>query len=754
MGYNVKQMKDSLNKYISEFKDIESSIKLDETLFGNSSVNNFINFNTSPRGLMMSGNLAQLLVLDKPESKIIQSGAEDELLHSLIAVQIKHNSEVIKVIKRYGEELIENGVRDVTEYVIIFKELESDEIDIVTIPVFNKLHPYFGFRYTIEVDLINSLTAGDFLAEGTILAYPNSYLKEFDEYAFGTNMNVALMSVDNTAEDGIIMSKSASQKLSFKLYENRELSVGSESFPLNLYGDDDNYKPFPEIGEYINDTGAVAASRTYNVEHAPGLMSVKDLQRINPQFDNVSYTKGPGGKVVDIKVYHSNKKKKLLPYLTDTLLNKYSDAYYRYNKNIVDTYDELNKAYKLISDQNLVVSSEFTNLVVTAKNYVESCKPYSKLKKMFRKTSLDLYRAEFSIEYSIEGTTIAGKSSDLHGGKGVNVEIWEDEDMPVDADGVRADIILDPASTVSRLNIGRLYERFIAASSRKAKSIITTEVTTIVGHAPEKSDIMSLSDKDVKHIKDTYILPFMKMFETPQYDTYQKGSIKAIKELIYEIISREFYIFFKLDNDKRAYEVTLDLLDSIFAPTYGKVTYNDDGPITTETNIMIAPMHIILLNKIADGLLAASSSKLNHFGLPIGVTNVDKYKTPWRNNPVRFLGETEVRLYGSYGSREMLAELLDRGASVTTHAHVYKEILNADTPTNIKDIVNRKDIPYSDIKSLELLETLFNSVGLEIVYTKDKKKFLRKKKPVKQTVVDLDNSDVLKDSINKSEEED
>ena len=99
---NVQRMKDALSKHISEFKDNESDIKLDETLFGNSSVNNFINFNTSPRGLMMSGNLAQLLVLDKPEPKIIQSGAEDELIHSLIAIVIREDSEVIKVIKEIG----------------------------------------------------------------------------------------------------------------------------------------------------------------------------------------------------------------------------------------------------------------------------------------------------------------------------------------------------------------------------------------------------------------------------------------------------------------------------------------------------------------------------------------------------------------------------------------------------------------------------------------------------------------------------
>lgn len=45
-------------------------------------------------------------------------------------------------------------------------------------------------------------------------------------------------------------------------------------------------------------------------------------------------------------------------------------------------------------------------------------------------------------------------------GKGVVSAIWEDENMPVDDNGIRADIIMTPASMVNRMNPAQAYEQF------------------------------------------------------------------------------------------------------------------------------------------------------------------------------------------------------------------------------------------------------------------------------------------------------
>ena len=739
----MKKAKEVLYKYSEYFKESDEDIKIRDKYLSTASINNFICYNSSPRGLMLSGNLAQLLVLSKPDKKIIQSGIEDELSEAAIIKKFENDSEILNIIVRNDNN---SNKEDYPEYFIIYRDLVTEEVDSMSIPIFNRLHPYFGFRFNINKELLDKLMVGDVVEKDTVMAWSNGYDPKTKHYSFGKTFNVAFMSLDDTAEDGIIISESAVKECEFKLYEKAEINVGEDSFLLNLYGDDKNYKPFPDIGETINDTGILCASREYDLNTFPGLFSIKDLQEPNIIFDNCVYLRGPGGKVVDIKVYYTNKKKKMLPLGTDTFIDKHREHLLTFNRRIVETYDKLNKDYQFTTKKDLVTGHDFNNSIVKAMNIVESNKPNSKIKKMYRKQPLDLYRIEFTVEYTLTPTT-GYKFAGLHGDKGVVVKVEKSENMPVDKDGNRADMIFEPGSTVSRLNIGRLYERYISAASRKAKKLLTDNIKKIlkVSKVTGKNIETSLSDKDIDDLFNKYVLEFVKLIDNDMYEIYSSGSLQDKRELIKQIVDEEFYLLIKNESEKKAYEMVLDIEDTIFKPTYGPVTYNiNNKTVTTKNNVMIAPMYIIMLNKIADGLLTTSSSRLNHFGLPIGVSNNEKHRTPYRNNPVRFTGETETRLYSSYGSRKMLAELINRGVSVDTHEIIYHNILTAKQPTNIPKLVNRKIHPYKGHKALDTLESLFNSVGLEIIYTEDKNRFT---KPIKSNsknkeTIDLDDLDL------------
>jgi len=150
-------------------------------------------------------------------------------------------------------------------------------------------------------------------------------------------------------------------------------------------------------------------------------------------------------------------------------------------------------------------------------------------------------------------------------------------------------------------------------------------------------------------------------------------------------------------------------------------------------------------NKIADGLLTTSSAKVNHFGLPIGVSKADKHKLPFRNSPVRAIGETEGRLYASYGGRKFLAELVDRGASTETHAALYRNILEAMKPSDMDVGVDRTKVPYGKHKALEILEVLFNSVGVDITFTQDRRRYVEPPKTINDENIDIDNVDITED---------
>ena len=44
--------------------------------------------------------------------------------------------------------------------------------------------------------------------------------------------------------------------------------------------------------------------------------------------------------------------------------------------------------------------------------------------------------------------------------------------MPIDAQGNRADVIMDGDSTIKRMNIGRMYEQHVNATSRHVTNVV------------------------------------------------------------------------------------------------------------------------------------------------------------------------------------------------------------------------------------------------------------------------------------------
>lgn len=316
--------------------------------------------------------------------------------------------------------------------------------------------------------------------------------------------------------------------------------------------------------------------------------------------------------------------------------------------------------------------------------------------------------------------------------------------------GNRADIIMDPGSTISRLNIGRLYERYFAASSREAKRLVVKALNSI------SPDINKIPDIDILEIHKQYVVEFVKIFGNEQYTNYHKAYVdkdmEGIRDLLSEIVEREFYIYSNIEDDVTTYEAVLLVEQSIFKPPYGPVTFRKDGEVrTTKNNVMIAPMYIYLLNKLADSLLTTSSAKVNHWMLPIGVSKADRYRFPHKNTPLKAIGETEARGYVAYGGRKFLAELLDRGASIKTHSMMYRNILTAEIPTNIEQLVDRKEHPYGTHKALQVINTLFNSVGLGIEYTSDKNRYVKESNESKQ-LLDIDIAEVIENELSNEED--
>ena len=217
------------------------------------------------------------------------------------------------------------------------------------------------------------------------------------------------MSHPAVSEDGVMISSDVLPKLRFKTYENRVVEWGSKRFPLNIYGDAENFKPFPEIGEYIRDDGVLMILRNFDKDLSPVEQSIYDLMEPDYIFDKAMYVSGPGGKIVDIKVHHEDSIQSPTPMGMEVEIDKYDRARKVFYHEIINEYKRLKKA----RGDSLVITPELNRLIVEALTATDTGEN-QRINKLYRHTPIDDYRVEFVIEYEIE-PTIGYKITDIHG---------------------------------------------------------------------------------------------------------------------------------------------------------------------------------------------------------------------------------------------------------------------------------------------------------------------------------------------------
>lgn len=711
---------------MKEIFERSADLKIREELISVHALNPFISNDSSARGYMFSSHLSQTLVLNDGEEKIVQSGLEKQFGKNTFSKKIENDCRILKVIRRYNG-IDANTVDKTVETIIVFEELETGLIDYISVPEYFKLHTYFGFSYKYNEQVMNNLRVGEILKKDTILADSPTVDKNYG-YKFGINANMCLLSLPETTEDGVVISESMSNKLNYDVFETRVVEFGSKNFPLNIYGDDKTYKAFPEIGDMVCDDSVIMVLRDYDQDISAGITSINDVREFSTIFDKAIYVKAPGeiknvngkevkyGEVIDIKVYTSPKWKKELLTGVGENIEKYANSLKMFYSQILDVYNDLqDEHYKRFKNRDLPISEKFHKLIVDAYAIINPTK--NRITYSSRNEQLDNVRIEFTIRYQGVRASTGSKITDFNGAKGVIIDVWEDDKMPytmINGEKVIADIIMDPTSLVSRMNVGRVYEHKFNAISRKTQ----WEIRKAMGGL---KPILDYTNHEIEAGWNV-LLGLLKIIGTEQYDVYSKLTDKAaITEILEECLYKEVYILYKVSSKKKAYQIITEIKGTIYEPEIKPImipTPTGDRP--TKEPVLIAPLYTILLGKTAESYLSVASAKVNHFGLPIGVGANTRNYLPYRSSPTKVLSETESRLYTSYVSRKGMVELKDRANSIPTHESLYANILRAPQPTNIDSVVDRTKVPYGNDSTLDLINNIFNSAGLDIVYDKDK----------------------------------
>lgn len=636
---------------------------------------------SSPRLQMFNSHITQAPPVGGATPRRIFTGMEHEFGKYTFSVKMPHDAHVIQIIKRYPRAIDISDIKENPEFVIIYEYETTDingnemmELDCLECKSYHALHQMFGFMYKY-VDNID-----EYIAKDTYLARSPS-INEDEEYCYGLETNTAMMSIPQIIEDGVVVSRSYCERLKTTAIEKYVISYGKNRFPLNLYGDDAIYKSFPDIGDVVNDDGILIALRNYDDKHAPITMNRPALRTPDYGYD-VRYHAPAGAKVIDVNVHHDKRIRGAIRGLTMKTpigmydqAEKYLNAKSRFYQKIVDIYRKISHGRQ----GSLRMSHRFHRLVVEALGDTSTSADYDRMSRTYRGAPIDEWRVEITIAYDVI-PTIGYKLTGTHGDKAVIVDVWEDEDMPVDAEGNRAELITDGHSTIKRMNVARVYEQYINAASRH----VTNAVRKMAADGANKTTISE------------YVIPYYEMISPRMIPLVTKGKLLT-NEHIDSIVKDGIYIWMPTDHEISIGVAIANISkDKRYAPNIGPVTYRgaSGNMVTTVNPVLIGSMYIMLLEKTGSNVAAVASAKLNHFGIPAKLTKADRNTSPLRAQPTRF-GESELRLFSATVGGAATSELIRRTNNPAMRKKVQETILTHGTPANINNLIDAEEFKHA-----------------------------------------------------------
>lgn len=271
---------------------------------------------SSARNIMFTSHLRQLVNLTNPDFPKVFTNYENIVgKNSTGYYEAKHDMEVVARIPKFG---IENEQH---LYLLFLYDRKNDKYSVIEKKIVEDLTEKFGYEYNNEV--LDSKEVGSKVKKGEWLYQSTSYDSDHN-YCYGKNVRFAYMLENYTIEDAIIVSESIANSMTSKEVETFKVPLNDNDILCNIYGDNDNYKSFPDIGEYIKNKILCVKRRIHNDQLLFDLKK-SNLRKINFNSDTPKFAEG---RVVDINIYCN----KTLDELEDNTFNRQLIKYIKYQK--------------------------------------------------------------------------------------------------------------------------------------------------------------------------------------------------------------------------------------------------------------------------------------------------------------------------------------------------------------------------------------------------------------------------------------
>lgn len=663
------------SNFVDQVRDSMSYLTSKEQMLGKGL--NIPNNATNSGGRKIMGNTHQShsLVLTQGEIPYVATGYENRFgEQSSSIIRMDDDYEVIAKIPKFSYAPDHH-------YYLILRSINKNEITVVERISYKYVTEVYGYLHNNSI--MDSMSApGTIIHKGDIIRRSTG----FDRYGnrtSGKNINVAYMALDINMEDSVLISKRCSELMSAPLLRTVKIIINENDIPLNIYGNDNMYKVFPDIGEDIKD-GILMAYRRDKKEEAIYTQSVKRLQEIMMSDDKITIK----GKVIDINIYCNNPE-----YIKTNAYNQQFYSYYtdrqRMNQDIVNVVGSY-------ATQGYHLSYQLNKMFYNAKSELEGKKFIDK--KQFSNITIEFVVMENRI------LDVGDKVSDRYGGKGVVSKIVDTELMPKMCNGQPIDMIKNSSTMYNRENAGQIFEHEINYISMNILDRI-------------RQGDMSLQDS---------FAMILKFYEIQSPEQYQ--DIKAyIDSLDYR--NQEYFLesilnktCINVSNKPISETMNIDKLITLkqafpwideqkvqvpIRDSRGNVRF-----VYTRRPMIAAPQYVIRLKQFAEEKFSAASLSSTNLKNENAKSKASKnYREPNSNTPIK-LGQMESGDLDHMGTEYVVINLLLH--SLSPHARRLVEQIAITDPYNVDVKIDTK----SKNRSAEILNARLKIMGYKITFSK------------------------------------
>lgn len=392
----------------------------------------FPQYISSSRSIMFTSHLKQLVALNNPEFPRLFTNYENTFggLSSSIH-KAKRDVEVYKIVPKFSwnpKHL----------YIVFFYSKKENKYYCIEKRIAEELTEKFGYGFNNSK--LDSLKEGDKVKEGETLWKSTSY-DEYDNYCFGLNALTAYLIHNQTIEDAVVCSESFAKRMEAKEVETVKITLNDNDLLLNLYGDSEHHKGFPDIGEMVKRKLVCSKRRIDNNQILFDMKKI-NLTESNSLNDKEFYSKG---RVMDINIYCNQPIEDIPNIPTNEQLLQYLHEQERYWSDICEVCES-------IVASGAEYDSDIGFLLGRARNYLNPNYRWKDNDSVFNNMIM-----EISIQRDVP-LNIGYKVSGRYGNKGVISRIVPDEEMPILDNGRRVDIIFNTLGVINRLNSAQLFE--------------------------------------------------------------------------------------------------------------------------------------------------------------------------------------------------------------------------------------------------------------------------------------------------------